>query len=523
MIHKIRRSAVAAPFGQKMNDELDNLIYSDPSAGLVRLRELAHIYRNDKAFQNNFGSRLIDIGRDLKDVKLIGEGISETKKVLDLVPTELRSGLEINIASAHQRLHQLDVAKQSVFDQIDSDHLSIAKAMFNELKKREQTFDASTRKRFLTEFGNCLSDTGRFYEATRLYEHALAITPDDPVATVNLALTFREIAFIADDIEVLREASDVFGKALAMKELDNAGGIGTGERIREHKTKVDAALARDARTPRTNISVKGNTYQDFCKKCQLFLNFCFHSVDCPHRPADTLTFSVADVQDENRLIKWARTVNDMKQQYAVARLLLFEGLVDPAKIEHADELTTYLDLNDYSVYGLRSAKIKMAYTATFNLFDKIGFFLNDYLKLMIPEKDISFRSIWKDQKKQIRPEILSCSNVYLRAMYELSKELLLNEHFGMFTEIRNLLTHRYFVLHTGKGEWRLSADGDRYHAGYKEFFELTLQLLGLAKAAIIYLIAFVQSSERLNHGAQSHFVRPTTYARKDPGPRDAEV
>jgi hypothetical protein len=52
---------------------------------------------------------------------------------------------------------------------------------------------------------------------------------------------------------------------------------------------------------------------------------------------------------------------------------------------------------------------------------------------------------------------------------------------------------------------------------------LTLQLLGLAKAAIIYLIAFVQSSERLNHGAQSHFVRPTTYARKDPGPRDAEV
>ena len=81
-----------------MNDALDNLIYSDPSAGLLRLRELAHIYGNDKAFQSNFGSRLIDIGRDLKDIKLIGEGISETTKILGLVPTELRSGLEINIA-----------------------------------------------------------------------------------------------------------------------------------------------------------------------------------------------------------------------------------------------------------------------------------------------------------------------------------------------------------------------------------------------------------------------------------------
>jgi len=95
----------------------------------------------------------------------------------------------------------------------------------------------------------------------------------------------------------------------------------------------------------------------------------------------------------------------MKQQFAIARLLLFEGLVDPAKIEQADELTTYFDLNDESVYGLRSGKIKTAYGATFNLFDKIGFFLNDYLQLGIPDRDISFKGIWKDQKKRMRPEI----------------------------------------------------------------------------------------------------------------------
>src|SRR5882724_9859212 len=118
----------------------------------------------------------------------------------------------------------------------------------------------------------------------------------------------------------------------------------------------------------------------------------------------------------------------MKQQFAIARLLLFEGLVDPAKIEQADELTTYFDLNDESVYGLRAGKMKTAYGATFNLFDKIGFFLNDYLQLGIPDRDISFKGIWKDQKKRMRPEILSCSNIYLRALYEISKELPSVEH-----------------------------------------------------------------------------------------------
>jgi len=120
---------------------------------------------------------------------------------------------------------------------------------------------------------------------------------------VNLALSFREIAFIADDIEVLREASAVFGKALATNELDNGGGLGTIERIGELKKKTDVALQHATGTPGKNIAVQSNSYQEFFKKCQLFLNFCFHSVDCPHRPADTITFAVAEIKDEGKLIK----------------------------------------------------------------------------------------------------------------------------------------------------------------------------------------------------------------------------
>ena len=410
-----------------------------------------------------------------------------------------------------------------LFDQIDSDDLSVAKEQFNQLQKKESTFDAPTRKMFLIEFGNCLSDLGRFYEAIRLYENALEIEPNDSVAIANLALSFRQVAFIADDIAVLRETSDIFEKALSRNELDNIGGLGTQERISRLKSEIDEALLRGSTGPLLNVHVESHSYQGFCKKAQLFLNFCFHSQDCPHNPSDTLSLAVAEVKDENRLIKWARALNEMKQQFAVARLLLFESIVDPAKSAESDNMTLYLDLSDHSVYGVRSGKLKIAYEAAFNIFDKLAFFLNDYLQLGIREKDINFRGIWKDTNKQIRPEFLKHSSDYLRALYELSKELPSLAHFGMFTNVRNLLTHRYFVLHTKAGDWRTAADGDEYHAGYKEFSTLALQILSLAKAALIYLIAFVRSTESQKATSKPQFVRPVKYTRGDSGPGKAEI
>lgn len=510
-------------FDQQMSDELDRLIYSDPVTGLRQLREFASMYSSDTFFQNNYGSRLLDIGGDLQDPKLIAEGISETEKVINKLSANERFGVETNIATAHRRLHRLDKTKMSVFDRIDSDELSIAKDMFNTLKKKENTVDKATRKRFLIEFGICLSDMGRFYEATRLYEHALEITANDPVATANLALVFREIAWIADDVEVLREASAVCDRALATNELDKEGGIGTAKRIEEFRSDINAKLSRCAEPPGKSIAIAPNSYQEFCKKSQLFLNFCFHTHDCPHSPEDTAMFAVAGVKDENRLIRWVRTVNEIKQQFAVARLLLFDAFRDTGKMEQADKLTSYFELNDHSVYGLRSGKIKVSYVSIFNLFDKVGFFLNDYLQLGVADKEVSFRGIWKDPKGQIRAQIMSCSNVYLRALYELSKELALVQHFGAFTDIRNRLTHRYFVLHTRSGEWRSASDSDQYHGGYREFSWLTLQLLGLAKAAITYLTAFVRSHEIQQSTTQLQFVRPVRYARGDSGPRDAEI
>jgi tetratricopeptide (TPR) repeat protein len=506
-------------FDQVMSDDLDKLILADPETALVNIRKLASTYDDQPFFRQNYGSRLIDIGRDLRSPELLREGICETEKVLDQTPT-LRHQLLINVASAHRHLH-LYTSKGAALDHADSDELSAAKSIFNSLKQTEQVFDGDTRHRYLVEFANCLSDMGRFSEATRLYEHALQVKPGDPIAIANLALSLREIALIADDPEDLREASGVFEQALATGELDGLGGLGTAERIRELKDEIDSVLRSRPQTPSAKKAVDPETYQGFCKRSQLFLNFCFHSDDCLHIPTDTLTFAFADVADENRLIRCARTINEIKQQFAVARLLVFESFCHPPYSGKADELTVYFDLTDESVYGVRSGKLKVAYETIFNLLDKIALFLNDYLHLGMPDKDISFRTIWKDNQKNIRPPFLANPSKYLRALYELKKELPHQEHLGVFTDIRNLLTHRYFVLHAKDGDWKNAADGDQYHAGYREFLDLTVQLLGLAKSATIYLIAFIRTTESRNLGTKTHYLRPVKCTRKDAGPLES--
>lgn len=510
---------MSQPFDQAMSDDLDRLILADSKAALANIRKLASIYGYLPFFSHNYGSRLIDIGRDLRSPELLREGIRETEKVLDQVPT-LRHQFLINMASAYRHLY-LYTSQSAALDHADSDELSAAKSIFNSLKQREQAFDSETRHRYLVEFANCLSDMGRFSEATRLYVHALQVKPGDPIAITNLALSFREIALIADDPEDLKEAADVFGQALATGELDGLGGSGTSERIRELKQELDSLLKSRPQASSAKMSVDRKTYQGFCKRSQLFLNFCFHSEDCPHIPADTLTFAVADVADANRFTRCVRTINEIKQQFAVARLLVFESLCHPPYADKTDELTAYLDLSDESVYGVRSGKLKIAYETIFNLLDKIAFFLNDYLQLRMRDKDISFKSIWKDNHKILRPPFLAHPSKYLRALYELSKELPSEEHLGVFTDIRNLLTHRYFVLHTQDGDWKNAADGDQYHAGYKEFLELAVQLLGLAKSATIYLIAFIRTAESENLGAKTHYLRPLKCTRKDSGPLES--
>jgi hypothetical protein len=92
-------------FDQATSDDLDKLILSDPKAALSRIRELAVTYGEQPFFRHNYGSRLVDLGRDLRNPELLRAGIREIERVIDQISPQLRDRFLINLASAHYHLH----------------------------------------------------------------------------------------------------------------------------------------------------------------------------------------------------------------------------------------------------------------------------------------------------------------------------------------------------------------------------------------------------------------------------------
>jgi hypothetical protein len=75
----------------------------------------------------------------------------------------------------------------------------------------------------------------------------------------------------------------------------------------------------------------------------------------------------------------------MKREYASARWLLYEGLT--VKMPHFSDRDVFLQATEpRPALSLAIEKAKIAYRISYSLFDKIGFFLNAYMKLGIPEK-----------------------------------------------------------------------------------------------------------------------------------------
>src|SRR4029077_5539536 len=100
--------------------------------------------------------------------------------------------------------------------------------------------------------------------------------------------------------------------------------------------------------------------------------------------------------------------------------------------------------------SLAVEKLKAAYRISYSLFDKIGFFMNAYMDLGIPERQISFRALWRIDERTIRREFDLTGNWGFCALYWLPKEFFekTNDEGAEtqargLSDIRNHLEHKY--------------------------------------------------------------------------------
>ncbi len=220
--------------------------------------------------------------------------------------------------------------------------------------------------------------------------------------------------------------------------------------------------------------------------------------------------------------------NQIKQEYVSARFLFYEGAQEQTP-HYSDSGVMLYNTLDYPCYGLNTEKGKIAFRMVYSILDKIAFFVNEYLNLNIPEKKISFKTIWyedQNKKKGLRKEFVNFKNWPLRGLFWLAKDL--SENRQEFREsmepdakdvvsIRNHIEHKYmtiseydtsdltdFITHSQKKMYRTDRDS---------FYLKTLKLFKLVRAALIYLSLGVHIEERKKKSRTDGIIAPMPLGR----------
>lgn len=389
-----------------------------------------------------------------------------------------------------------------------------------------------------TNLGNQLNTVGRFVEALEYWGRALDVAPTFAMAHGNrghgLAYYARALYDGGHRALFIRFAHDQFCAALSSKAIydrPDAGSITSdfeASRVSLEKMLGPERLVQPLELDRYDVggSDEEKSYRRWCLAEKLFLNplndLGKHNIAA--RDVLTLPDFVTAVDELPSLIG---LFNQMKQEYASARWLYYEG-TNSEDVHFSDRGVLLYNTLDYPIYSLAIEKVKAAYRAAYSLFDKIAFFLDSYMKLGMQPQQVSFRRVWHGKqdsagKRTIRGEFECLENWPLRGLYWLSKDLFEAEYPDVMDpdaqalhEIRNRLEHRYLKVH----EMLFEALRDRhqetvpwndrlaYSIEKRDFEVKTLRLLKLARAALIYVSLGVHAEERRRDKGRGGLVMP---------------
>jgi len=202
--------------------------------------------------------------------------------------------------------------------------------------------------------------------------------------------------------------------------------------------------------------------------------------------------------------------NQMIQEYVSARWLLYEGVT--AEAPHFSDSDVSLQLTEpRPSLSLATEKVKSAFRTSYSLFDKIAFFVNAYMSLQIPDKLVSFRRVWQDEKKLLRKQFDTKDNWAFCALHWVAKDFFEDEYDEVaepeargLSDIRNHLEHRYLRV-TAEAPPNLPPQGDLALMVSREQFKAkALHLLKLARSALIYLAIGVQFEEKRREPSYSN-------------------
>ncbi|MBL8539259.1 MAG: hypothetical protein JNK68_02690 [Betaproteobacteria bacterium] len=365
----------------------------------------------------------------------------------------------------------------------------------------------------LTNLGNQFDTVGRFVDARACWSSALAIDPKFWMARANRGggLMFYASALYDaghEGVFALRAHDDLAEAAQTHGSLDDRGLREVFEqRAEQIAQRYDLDAIRKSYEPMAWPFGQGQTeqvYRRWCLKHTLFLNPLNDVDPAPIAAQDILSLpSFVLPAGEPPIV--TGMFNELKQLFASARWLLWEAM-HSEEMHFSDRGVLLFNTLDYPSYGLSVEKAKTAFRLGYSIFDKIAYFLNFYLGLRVAERQISFRTIWREKEGgPLRVPIAKSENWPLRGLYWLSKDLFEKDVKGTtepdaraLAELRNHLEHKYVKVHMTSvpAGGSLFHDNLAYRITRSDLETKTLRLLQLARSALVYLSLAMHQEER---------------------------
>jgi LA2681-like HEPN len=377
------------------------------------------------------------------------------------------------------------------------------------------------RCQILTNLANQFDTVGRFIEARAMWSEALALEPDFWMARANRGRALMHYANALYDaghaaVFALRAHHDLMAALVAIDKRPQWGDPSLVGPFAESAANIGRVYDLDAietsynpAAPELGTDEPERSYRQWCLAARLFLN-----------PLNDVEKEAIAAQDVMTLPSFTTSIreppvligffNQLKQEYASARWFLYRGL-QQREPHSSDRGVLLYNTLDNPAYGLGVERTKIAFRMAYSIFDKVAFFLNRYLKLGIPEKRVSFRTLWREKEKgPIRDQLDRSENWALRGLFWLSKDLFeeslretTNPDARLLSELRNHLEHKYvkvhdFVAPTGQTGCASDPffDDFAYSLSRDQLERSSLKLLKLSRATLIYLSLGMHHEER---------------------------
>jgi tetratricopeptide (TPR) repeat protein len=439
---------------------------------------------------------LIDIGSAMQNVSIIEEGLQALQKDFEEIckHTEIVPTANYNLANAYMTIFEEEMRKNPRAALFSKTKLDDARRYYKRAIKA-QPKDNTLLSQIFVNLGNCFDTLGRVVDALECYDQALTLKPDFGMASGNKGMALLNYAVLCGEHQgtFSLEAYTLLTDALKQGVYPQAASsFEQCIRIIE-KEFPKISSWNPSGFPGYKIKARSNFEKfltEFCLQNKLYLNICFFCQKCDAAIGDTAIIRTMIVKaQDDAYLTLSSYLNQIKQDYVTARFLLILSRYEQLNLDFVDKRVTIINTRDYSLHNIYIQLVKTAFKTFYDVLDKIAFFINDYLKLGIPDREIDFTKVWySDNKKVIRPKIADTNNLSLNALFDIHRELDYGEK-NELKRTRNALTHRFVNI-------RIVQEPENDENMTESTLVLrTLELAKIVRNSVMYLLHFVNIEE----------------------------